>query len=111
MVNAGANEGTGSSGGFLVPEIWLQGALDQSLEKEIVRPNSLVLPMTSSVLNVPGFDSQDQTGTKRGGLQLPLSCLTSKRGSKHKMYKSCCPALDARAKAKAMRAKPSPTRK
>jgi HK97 family phage major capsid protein len=66
--NAAMTEGTGVDGGYLVPEQWAFGMMDQALAKEAVRPRALTLPMSTNVLNVPGFDYQDGTGAKRAGL-------------------------------------------
>jgi HK97 family phage major capsid protein len=68
VTNAAMAEGTGTAGGFMVPEEWAWGVLDTALQDEVIRPRALVLPMNGSVLNVPGFDYQDGTGNKRAGL-------------------------------------------
>lgn len=68
VTNAAMAEGVGTSGGFLVPEQWAWDVLDTALQAEAIRPRSLVLPMSSNVLNVPGFDYLDGTSNKRAGL-------------------------------------------
>lgn len=70
MVTNAMGEGTGTGGGFMVPEQWAFGILDTALGKEAVRPRAQVLPMTTNLLNVPGFDYMDGTGGKRAGLLL-----------------------------------------
>jgi HK97 family phage major capsid protein len=70
VLNAGMTEGTGASGGFLVPAEFMGQVLDEALALEVVRPRSTVLPMTSNALRTPGFDYLDGTNGKRAGLQL-----------------------------------------
>lgn len=60
-------EGTGSGGGFLVPEEYSSRLLDGALESELVRPRATVYPMLSATRNVPGFDGGDHTSGLFGG--------------------------------------------
>ncbi|WP_054030599.1 phage major capsid protein [Desulfatitalea tepidiphila] len=55
-------EGTGSAGGFSVPDPLAAQWLDESLQNEIIRPRATVWPMTSSTRTVPGWDGKDQSG-------------------------------------------------
>lgn len=72
LMNANMSESTGAAGGFLVPMQYSQALLDQSLESEIIRPNATVIPMTSSTLDLPIFNTTDRTGAKRAGLQMVM---------------------------------------
>jgi HK97 family phage major capsid protein len=54
----------------LVPPAFIAGILDAALDEEVIRPNATVIPMSSNELDTAGFDFQDGTSGKRGGLLL-----------------------------------------
>lgn len=51
----------GSEGGFAVPEPVIAGWLDTGLESEIVRPRAQVFPMTTDMINLPGWSDTDHS--------------------------------------------------
>ena len=57
-----SNEGSGSQGGFLVPEEFSAELLDSALESEIVRPRADVRPMTTDVKKIAGLHHSDASG-------------------------------------------------
>lgn len=59
------NEGTGSAGGYFVPEYWANQMIAVKNEDAIVRPRATVFPMASNILHVPALD---QTTNLRGGI-------------------------------------------
>lgn len=61
-LRAAMGSGTGSGGGFLVPEEFAAQLLDKSLENEIVRPRCDVQPMVSDTKKIAGWDGLDHTG-------------------------------------------------
>ncbi|MDY6917390.1 MAG: phage major capsid protein [Chloroflexota bacterium] len=60
-------EGTGASGGYMVPVQYGAFIFDRSLEQEIVRPRAQVWPMETNVRKVPAWDSNDHSGNLFGG--------------------------------------------
>src|SRR5438477_405511 len=67
----------GVSAGFLLPEQFVAGLLDEALERESIRPRCVVLPMDGLTLSAPGFDYTDGTSGKRAGLQLQWTAESS----------------------------------
>ena len=67
LMQAISTTGVPSDGGFSVPQQFVAGMLDASLESEIVRPRADVQPMTSSSKKVSGFDASDSSSTLYGG--------------------------------------------
>jgi HK97 family phage major capsid protein len=64
------NEGTGSGGGFMVPETYAAEMLDAAMEQSIVLSRARTYPMTSEVKNIAGFDaSTNAAGTLFGGIE------------------------------------------
>lgn len=70
ITNASIGESSGVSAGYLVPPEFVASILDGALQKEVVRPNALLLPMSSAEIDIADFDYQDHTSGKRAGLQL-----------------------------------------
>ena len=65
--------GTGSAGGFLVPEGFAREILGRAAHKAIVLPRAKVYAMEGQTLNVPCFDDLDSSdGTYFGGLDFQL---------------------------------------
>lgn len=63
-------EGTGTLGGFAVPEDFAAMIFDGALESEIVRPRAMVFPMKGPGLSIPAWDGNDHSGsTLFGGMQ------------------------------------------
>lgn len=58
---AALNEGTGSAGGYMVPQPMAAAILDSALHQEIIRPRCTVVPMTSRTILVPAWDGTDQS--------------------------------------------------
>lgn len=59
-----------SAGGFSIPESLAAQWLDDSVEKEIIRPRATVWSMESSSRKVPGWDCSDQSSTLFGGFAM-----------------------------------------
>ncbi len=71
LIRASMTSGTGSSGGFSVPEEFSSTWLDNSLPTEIIRPRCQVWPMTSDTRKIPGWDDLDQSsGAMFGGFKM-----------------------------------------
>lgn len=91
---SGMSEGVGADGGFYVPPQFLAGIVDDSLEAESVRPRATIIPMTSSEITIPLFDTTDRstgvaglnpTATQEGSggtTQKPKVMMMSLRASK-----------------------------
>lgn len=69
-IQAAMVEGTGSDGGFAVPQEFAARMLDLSLENEIVRPRARVEPMLSDTRKVAGFDNTSHAGGTIGGFKV-----------------------------------------
>ncbi|HHJ17067.1 MAG TPA: phage major capsid protein [Gammaproteobacteria bacterium] len=69
-MNAGMTEGTGASGGFLVPPQLMADILGPAFVESGVLSRVNTLPMTSSALSVAGFNTLDHTGGAIAGLTL-----------------------------------------
>ena len=65
-------EGTGSAGGFSVPDEFSAQWLDDNLESEIVRPRATVWPMKSATRKVPAWDGNDRSSGVFGGLNMEM---------------------------------------
>lgn len=63
------NESQGDAGGFLVPEEMRVQLLSLALEASIMRPRSMVLPMTTMTLKIPTIRSTSNSSTVFGGIQ------------------------------------------
>lgn len=61
-------EGTGSSGGFVVPTEYSQQIFDVALESEIIRPRATIYPMKSDERRVPGTVIGDHSSSLYGGV-------------------------------------------
>lgn len=59
--STGGNEGSGSSGGFLVPSQFASIFMDKTFENSIILPGCFAYEMKSKTLTVPGFDSSDHS--------------------------------------------------
>jgi HK97 family phage major capsid protein len=59
---AGQQEGSGASGGFLVPEQHVIGQLAPAYEHSIVLPRCLTVPMAGESLTVAGWDQSSAAG-------------------------------------------------
>ena len=57
----GNNTKGGADGGYLVPDQFLGGLLNQSLEREIVRPRADVVPMANNNAWAPVWDTGDHS--------------------------------------------------
>ena len=63
------NEGSGPSGGFLMPTQFSPMMLDSIVETSLILPRCRVYPMTTNELRVPGFDtSTAASGVLYGGI-------------------------------------------
>ncbi len=60
--------GTGSDGGFLVPEQFRAELWDMGLEDSIVRKRATVYPMKTNQLNVPGYAGYDHSSGVYGSI-------------------------------------------
>ncbi len=82
--NATMTEAVGADGGYAVPLQFMGPILDAALSREVVRPRSNLVPMTSKSAAVGVFDFQDGTSGKRAGLQLlwgaEAAALTEQKG-------------------------------
>lgn len=58
---SGMGEGVGGDGGFFVPVQHYAGLMDASLQQEVVRPDAMIVPMTSSSLSIPMFDLSNRS--------------------------------------------------
>jgi HK97 family phage major capsid protein len=58
----------GSSGGFLVPELYAAEMLNKALEATIIAKRADIRPMAAPTLNVAGFDDSTHAGHLYGGL-------------------------------------------
>jgi HK97 family phage major capsid protein len=72
LMNATMTEGVGSDGGFLLPVQYAQDLLDTAFESEIIRPRSTIIPMTSSSVSMPFFNTTDRSGRARAGLVMTM---------------------------------------
>lgn len=68
--NAGMTEGTGSTGGFLVPVELLPGVLGPAFIESGLLSRVTVIPMSSNMASVMGIDTHDHTDGSIGGLTL-----------------------------------------
>jgi HK97 family phage major capsid protein len=68
LIRASINEGTGSEGGFLVPEEFSKEVHDVALEDEVVLPRARVQPMGSDTIKLPAFEIGSHAGHLYGGL-------------------------------------------
>lgn len=65
--NAAGMSGTvGGEGGYFVPQTFLAGLVDGSLQDEAVRPRALVVPMPSSSMTLPMFKTADRSNSFAG---------------------------------------------
>jgi HK97 family phage major capsid protein len=64
---SGMSEGVASDGGFYLPTGFLAGLMDASLQAESIRPRATVIPVSTSSIVVPLFDTTDRS-TKIAGL-------------------------------------------
>ena len=62
------NEGTGAGGGFLVPTDLRSGLEAVVLNRAIVRPRALVVPMTGGMLGVPTLSPSSSASNFYGGV-------------------------------------------
>lgn len=60
--NASMSERIPAEGGFLVPE-YLRQVVEMYVEGDVIRPRSLVVPMTSLRLQLPVIDNTTESGT------------------------------------------------
>jgi len=63
------NESQGDQGGFLVPEEFRVQLLSLALEASIMRPRSMVIPMTTMSLRIPTIRDSSHATTVWGGIQ------------------------------------------
>lgn len=59
-----------SEGGLLVPEEFRSDIMSRSLEKSIVRPRAMVVPMATGKLRFPATDFSTEVGEVYGGIQM-----------------------------------------
>jgi HK97 family phage major capsid protein len=59
-----------SEGGLLVPEEFRSDIMSRSLEKSIVRPRAMVVPMATGKLRFPATDMTTEVGEVYGGIQM-----------------------------------------
>jgi HK97 family phage major capsid protein len=56
-------EGSGITGGYLVPPVFLAKLLELEIENEFVQPRAMVLPMVSATLEIPAPDVTTNYGS------------------------------------------------
>lgn len=61
-------EGTGSAGGFVVPDELAAFMMDSSLENEVVRPRASIFAMKGETLKIPAFDGLNHSSSVLGGV-------------------------------------------
>jgi len=63
-------EGTGTEGGFAIPEQYWSQIFTSAFEISVAAQFCRILPMQSNILNVPGWDSDDQTKGPEGEIEM-----------------------------------------
>ena len=58
---SGMSSTVGTEGGFYIPPGFLAGLVDASLQAESVRPRATVVPMATSTVTIPLFDTTDRS--------------------------------------------------
>jgi HK97 family phage major capsid protein len=63
------SEGSGTDGGFTVPEYWAAEIWDSALEQSVFLDGTSMYPMKSNVLYVPAWKSDDHSSGPIGGIE------------------------------------------
>jgi HK97 family phage major capsid protein len=70
IMDASMSESSGSGGGWLIPDQYVQQLWDSSLESEIVRGRATCVPMLGKTAMASGFDTLNHTGGAIGGFTM-----------------------------------------
>ena len=87
-------EGTGTEGGFAIPEQWWSQIFTSAFEVSVAAQFCRILPMQSNTLNVPGWDSDDQT--KGAEAEIEMEWLSEEQTATRKTPKLRTVAYDAK---------------